>query len=306
MNSNDPRRLMVTGAHGFVAGSVLAQAGPEWEVHAVSRGEPSASRPGLLWHRLDSLVAAAWAELLDRVQPAAIIHTAAIADIDYCEAHPELATAVNAGLPRTLAELCRPRGIRLVHCSTDTVFDGEHAPYREADPPGPVNHYARTKVDAEQAVLGLESLGVVARLAVVVGLPVFGAGNSFVARMLANLRADRDVTVPPNEVRTPVDVITLGRALLELAADDRHHGIFHLAGNEGFNRVELTRRIAVFFGFNPDRVVPIAPATLAGRAPRPRDASMDNRGTRERLRTPMVDLDTGLSLIRDMAHRRGA
>src|SRR4029077_560131 len=119
---------------------------------------------------------------------------------------------------RQVSDLCRETGARLVFCSTDTIFDGEHAPYAEEDPPGPVNLYAETKVEAERIVQGLGTRAVIARLSLVVGLPVLGAGNSFLARMVATLKDGRSVGMTEREVRTPVDVITVGRALLELAA----------------------------------------------------------------------------------------
>ena len=93
----------------------------------------------------------------------------------------KLARAVNVDFTRTLATLCAETGAKLVFCSTDTIFDGEHAPYSEDAVPGPVNFYAETKVEAEQLVSRLGAQAVIARLSLVVGLPVLGAGNSFLA-----------------------------------------------------------------------------------------------------------------------------
>jgi dTDP-4-dehydrorhamnose reductase len=290
------RKLLVTGANGFVAGSVLAQAGAEWEVHALSRGEAITRREGRRWHRFDPLQPGRLAEFFQEARPDAVIHTAALSDVDYCQAHPELARAVNVGLTRALAELCAGAGAKLVLCSTDTVFDGGHAPYREEDPPGPVNLYAQTKVAAEQIAHQLGARAVIARLALVAGLPVMGAGNSFLARMLAALKEGRRVSGFTHEVRTPIDVITLGRALLELAAGD-HHGIFHLAGNSRLSRFEIAQQVAARFGFPPSLVVAQAPALLPGRAPRPRDVSLDNRKARAQLKTPMLTFADGLSLV---------
>jgi dTDP-4-dehydrorhamnose reductase len=304
------RRLLVTGGSGFVAGSVLAQAGGAWEVHAVSRGAPVAEGEGdggsaPRWHRLDGLARDDWAGLFRRVRPTAVIHTAALADIDFCEANPESASAVNVGLTSTLTGVCGADGIRLVFCSTDTIFDGERAPYHEGDAPEPLNHYARTKVDAERCVAEMGPGGIIARLSLVIGLPVLGAGNSFVARLLSALAAGREVAVPERETRTPVDVVTLGRALIELAGCN-HTGVFHLSGTERLNRLELSRRIAAAFGRRSDLVVPVDPARMAGRAPRPRDVSLAHERTRQCLATPMLDLDAGLSCIRQMAQGRRA
>jgi dTDP-4-dehydrorhamnose reductase len=250
---------------------------------------------------MDPLEPEPLARLFREVRPYAVLHTAALADIDFCEAHPELARAVNVDLTRRLADLCSAAGARLVLCSSDTVFDGEHAPYREADAPGPVNFYARTKVEAEEIVARSGSHAVIARLALVVGLPVLGAGNSFLARLIASLEAGRVVQVPAHEVRTPVDVITVGRALLELAAGVEP-GCYHLAGDSRLNRFEMAQRVAARFGLPAHLIVAHSPIALPSRAPRPRDVSLDNAKARARLETPMRSLDDGLSLILEARH----
>ena len=293
-------KLIVTGAHGFVAGSVLAQSGDEWQVHAVSRGEPLAGRDALQWHTCDPRQPGQIAQLFHEVRPQAVIHTAALADIDFCQAHPEAARTGNVDFTHIVADLCADTGARLVFCSTDTIFDGEHAPYSEDDPPGPVNLYAQTKVEAEQLVARLGSQAVIARLSLVVGLPLLGAGNSFLVRMIAALKDGKAVSMPEQEVRTPVDVITVGRALLELAAGN-HHGIFHLAGHSRVTRLEMAQQIARRFGLPEHLVVAQGGANAPGRAARPRDVSLDNAKACAQLETPMLTLDDGLSLIRQSA-----
>ena len=290
------KTLLITGAHGFVAGSVIWQAGQQWEVHALSRDQALLERAGVHWHRFDPCDRNELNRLFAEVRPDAVIHTAALAEIDFCEAHLDLARQVNVGFTQSLADLCDEVGAKVVFCSTDSVFDGEHPPYREQDPPGPVNFYAQTKVEAEQIVARLQTNFAIARLALVIGLPVLGAGNSFLARMIADLKQGREIFIPANEIRTPIDVITLGRALLELA-EENHNGIFHLAGNEALNRLEMAQRIVARFGFSPGLIVPKKSGTLGGRAPRPRDVSLDNSKARQHLKTPMRSFDEGLDLI---------
>src|ERR1700704_736106 len=111
------RKLIVMGAHGFVAGSVLAEAGDDWEVHAVSRGQGPERRENRHWHICDPLAPDELEKVFRKVQPFAVIHTAALADIDFCQAHPELARSVNVELTRHLANLCGETGARLVFCS---------------------------------------------------------------------------------------------------------------------------------------------------------------------------------------------
>lgn len=296
------RTLLVTGGQGFVAGSILAQAGEEWEVHALTRGHVAASRPGMTWHQADPLAPGVLAGILRTLRPAAVIHTAAAADIDYCQNQPEQARLANVELTRLLVEGCRSVGARLVHCSTDTVFDGEHAPYRVDDVPRPVNFYGETKVAAEALVGSLGTLGVVARLALVVGLPVMGAGNSWLARLVETARAGLESRLTTVEVRTPIDVITLGRALLELAAGP-HHGIFHLAGASRVNRYEMGCLVAKRLGLPLHLMVASEAAASPGRAPRPRDVSLDISRTNGELRTRLLPLAEGLEEVLNFQKR---
>ena len=298
---NSRKKLLVTGAHGFVAGSVITQAGAEWELHAVSRGAPLLQRAGLRWHQCDPLARSQLSQLFREVQPNAVIHTAALADIDFCQAQPDAARRVNVDLTRTLADLCTGSCAMLVFCSTDNVFDCERAPYRETDVPAPVNYYGATKAEAERFVASRSARAVVARLALVMGLPVLGAGNSFLARLIAALKAGKEVGVPAAEVRTPVDVITLGRALLELA-EGTHAGVFHLAGLDPLNRLELSQHIAARLGLPSELIIASDTSRLIGRAPRPRDVSLDSGRARAALRTPMRSFDDGLSLVLEQAH----
>jgi dTDP-4-dehydrorhamnose reductase len=291
------KRLLVTGGNGFVAGSVIAQGCSEWDVHALSRGQAPAHRQGLSWHQVDVTDVVALRSAFDQIRPDAVIHTAAIADIDYSEAHQDVARKVNVDVTRTLADLCRPAGVKIVFTSTDTVFDGNTGNYVEDDPPSPVNFYGRTKAQAEDIVAGLPGRWVVARLALVMGLPVMGAGNSFMAKMARTLSEGKSYGVPAEEVRTPVDVITLGQALLELAGSEHLQGIFHLAGSEVVNRLEMARRIAGKLGYSDDLVFAGDVSKIPNRAPRPRDVSLNNTKARAALKTPMKDLDAAIDLI---------
>lgn len=294
--------IVVTGGHGFVAGSIVRNAPEHTAVHVLSRSEAPLAQANLNWHVIEPLD---WARLdttLEAIRPAAMIHTAAIADIDFCEHNQDIARRVNTDLPAHLARWCRRHSAKFVHCSTDTVFDGIRGDYTEDDPPTPVNFYGRTKADAETEVLAADDTHAVARVALVMGLPMIGAGNSFLARWLPDLRAGKSIGVPDHEWRTPIDVVTLGRALLELA-DNSVHGTIHLSGNDKLNRHQLARRVAVRLGYNPDLVKVNHPESIPGRAPRPRDASMKNDKARALLATPMVDLETGLDLV--MATQQG-
>ncbi|MCX5770381.1 MAG: SDR family oxidoreductase [Candidatus Hydrogenedentes bacterium] len=293
-------KLLVTGYGGFVAGSVVWQAlrAGNWDVYALSLDEPPRQEKDFHVIQFDLLDDTRLRQVFTQIQPKAVIHTAALADIDYCENHPDDATRVNVGITRDLAGLCAESGARMTLCSTDTVFDGRRGMYVETDAPNPLNHYAQTKVEAEETVRTTLEWGVIARLSLVMGLPVLGAGNSFLAKMIDSLQRGEKVKFPANEVRTPIDVITLGGALLELAATD-FTGTIHLAGSTRLNRYQMACQLARDFGYSDDAVMATDSNAMEGRAPRPNDASLDNTRAKNTLRTPMRPLMDGLRLVKE-------
>jgi dTDP-4-dehydrorhamnose reductase len=288
-------RLLITGLNGFVAGSIVAQARKTWEVHGVDITEAMGLPTNVHGHQLDLMDKDKVAALFHQISPNAVIHTAAMANIDVCENNKELAWKVNVEITETIAGLCQTKGIKMIVCSTDTVFDGEKGHYSETDLPAAVNHYAKTKIEAERIVLAASSKNVVARLSLVMGMPVMGKGNSFLAETIERLKRGEKVKFPENEIRTPIDVVTLGAALTELAGND-FGGIIHLSGNTRINRYEMAIHIAKTLGYDAGLVEGTNSNALAGRAPRPNDASMENGLAKSILKTPMLTLDEGLNL----------
>ncbi len=288
-------RLLITGFNGFVAGSVIAHARGEWEIHGIGRSESPSNGPGIYYHTLDLLDEEGFTALFNKIRPDAVIHTAAMANIDLCEQYQEQAEKINVGVTKMIARLCAAQGVKMVFCSTDTVFDGIKGDYIESDPPHAVNFYAETKIVGEQIVLSSSPDNVVARLALVMGIPVIGKGNSFLADMMEKLKKGIQIPFPANEVRTPVDVITLGSSLVELAGN-QYGGIIHLSGCTKINRYQMGLEIAAALGYSPDLILSVNSNAMPGRAPRANDASMDNSLARQILKTPMRTLSEGLSL----------
>ena len=288
-------RLLVTGINGFVAGSILAHARKDWDVYGVDLTEPVGLPADMHTFQLDLLDQEKLAALFHASKPDAVIHTAAIANIDICENNKELAWLINVGITQQIADLCAETGAKMIVCSTDSVFDGIKGYYSESDQPAAVNYYAHTKVAAEKIVLSASPKNIVARLALVMGLPVMGKGNSFLADTIEKLTRGEHVKFPENEIRTPVDVVTLGAALTELAGNS-YGGIVHLAGNTRINRYQMAIRIAEKLGFPASLIEATDSNSMPGRAPRPNDASMDNSLAKNLLRTPMRSLDEGLEL----------
>jgi dTDP-4-dehydrorhamnose reductase len=215
---------------------------------------------------------------LERLRPTVVVNCAAEADVDACERDPEAALRINGDGPRHLAEACRNGGVRLIHLSTDYVFDGEAGArgheYDEADAPNPVNEYGRSKLLGEMAAL--ETL---ADCAVVRVSFVFGPGRAtFLDKVVAQARAGSEpLTVLDSWVNKPTHVAEIVRAIERLVAEGDVTGVLHLAGAPAVSRLAFAREVLRLIGDDPDRVRPLDPARLVLPARRPAATPLSTR-----------------------------
>ncbi len=151
-------RVVVTGTGGRLGAAVARHLREAHRVVAYDRKAMDLRDPARITDHLTGL------------EFEAIINCAAVTSVDYCERHPDEAQAVNADAPALMAKLCRERGARLIHVSTDYVYDGTRQGLKtESDPAGPLGVYARTKHEAELRVLEEDAGHLVTRTSWVFG-----------------------------------------------------------------------------------------------------------------------------------------
>jgi dTDP-4-dehydrorhamnose reductase len=287
-------RLLIMGGGGFVGGNLSTLALRRgWEVH-IADATRREGVPGAAWHVRELTDGPALRELLLRLRPDAVVDLAAVADIDRAERERDLAWAVNVEAARMMAAACAELSASCLYFSSDAVFAGTAASYREEDAPGPVNWYGHTKVEGEKAVFAACPGAAVVRLSLVLGFSVTGAGNSFLAGLEAKLREGREVPSPANEVRTPIDVITLSECVLELLGL-RFGGVLHIGATDSVDRYTLTRRAAELIAGRPDLVVSQESGAAApGRAARHRNGIISVAKAQRVLATRLPSVEEAL------------
>ncbi|MCL5951320.1 MAG: SDR family oxidoreductase, partial [Chloroflexi bacterium] len=271
-------RLLVTGASGYI-GSVLVRRAPQgWVVGGTRLSHPlvPADAMGFL---LDVRDQPAVERVLLSFKPDVIIHTAALMR------GPDM-SGVNVEGSRHVAAAAASENVRLVHLSSDVIFDGEHAPYSEGDPPVPITPYAATKTLAEQAVAEGHPAALIVRTSLVYGFnPLDPRTRAVLAGSMPWLFTD--------EYRCPIFVDDLADALLELAGSGLT-GILHVAGPQSLNRYDFGLKLVEAFHTTP-RFRPALSSSST--EPRPRDCTLNTSLARRVLTTELRSVDQVLAQI---------
>lgn len=269
-------RWFITGAAGQLGGHVvrtlLAEGREGTELLALIRNVATGA-PGVREVQIDLADLDAVRDCIRRWQPTHIIHTGAMSAAGACYQHPDAARRINTDASVAIADAAADVGARMLYTSTDMVFDGEHAPYRESDPPRPVNVYGRTKADAERALLGRDH-AVVVRLPLLYGLPATARSTTFV-QQLAAARSGEPVRLFDDEYRTPVFLPDAARAVITLARAGPTEQVVHVAGPQRLSRYELIARIVELLGITRARLERVSRLSIAAPEPRPADLSLD-------------------------------
>ena len=198
------RTLLITGGSGYLGRHLARQAVDRWRVVATYFSHPDLLA-GCQAVSLDVRDGPAVARLLADLRPAAVIHTA------YNMSSPEAMQSVIVDGTRHVAAAAAALGVRLVTMSTDVLFDGEHGPYCEADPPNPVTPYGRAKAEAERTVAGLCPEAAIVRTSLIYG---FDPPDPRTLWVVDSLRNSQPITLFTDELRCPVWAEQLAAALL--------------------------------------------------------------------------------------------
>lgn len=288
-------KILISGGTGFLGGHLIQKAGRCWDTHGTFfQTEPTQAGAG--WHGLDLHDLRSIADLLRRLRPKVVIHTAALANLDYCERHPDQADAINCRATETLARICAQDSIRLIFISTDMVYDGARGNYLESDAAMPISVYGRSKVAAESALAQQGGNFVVARVALNYGRPA-AHGTSFSEWLDQRLRSGQKVPLFTDQFRSPILVANLADLLLELADND-FVGTVNLGGPERIDRYAFGQKYCQIFGLDSTLLQPLAMASLPQDAPRPRDVSMNTARAQQLLKTRLLDIEAGISQLK--------
>ncbi len=286
------KKLLVTGGSGLLGSNMAKMAVGQYEVFATYYTHPVTIK-GVNFSRID-LTDEKQQEAIEKIKPDIIVHTAALTNVDYCEAHPQKAYQHNVVATKLLAQTAQRLGAYLVHISTDTVFDGFRGKYTEEDTPNPLNVYAKTKLQAERMVKEH------CPKAAIIRTTIYG-WNKINKESLAewmihkfenheHFPGFKDIDFTPLLVNDLADIIF---AIITL----KYEGILHVGASEACSKLDFAYKIAEIFGYDTKYIQPIDSGELEmkeKRVPRPKRTTLDVTKARQILERLLPTVREGL------------
>jgi dTDP-4-dehydrorhamnose reductase len=242
----------------------------------------------------DLLAPDAVERLLESTQPDWVIHCAALANLDACEADPLLAQQLNTDLPRTLASHVARSGARMVHVSTDSVFNGLRGDYYEQDIPTPIGVYSRTKLNGELAVAEADPAAIIARV------NLFGwsiTGNRSLAEFFFNNLSQRKQVMGFTDVFfCPLLANDLADIFVRML--EKHlSGLYHVVSSESLSKYDFGIRLAARFSLDSSLINPTSVKQSGLKAIRSPNLSLRSEKLAQALGEPLPSLSTGLDKL---------
>lgn len=265
------KTILVTGSNGLTGQKITERVltTKDFKLIATSKGENRFPvKEGYVYAEMDILNPANVAEVVSKYRPDAIIHTAAMTNVDTCESQKELAHELNVVAVETLIQVCRQFNIQLVHLSTDFIFDGANGPYDELAPACPVSYYGQTKLEAENAIIAAGGKWAILRTIIVYGIVNDMSRSNIVLWAKGALEKGEPINVVNDQWRMPTLAEDLADCCL-LAVSKNAQGIYNASGKDMMSISELVGKVADYWNLDKSLIKEISAATLNQTAKRP-------------------------------------
>jgi dTDP-4-dehydrorhamnose reductase len=287
-------RVLITGGSGLLGLNLAAAIRSRSEVHLGVHSR-AVILSGTVASPIDIDSPESTRRCFDSIQPDLVIHTAGLTSVERCEVNPNQALHQNVTLAGNVAQACERLGIKLIHTSTDHLFDGGYSFAEERAAPTPQNIYGKTKADGELRVLEANPTSLVIRT------NFFGWGtsyrSSFSDYILKPLRMGRPIKLFEDVFFTPILAESLAIAATQLVKN-KHSGVVNLVGDTRISKFDFGVRLAEEFGLDKSLISPVKLASRPNLVRRPLDMSLSNNYATSQLGSPPSFLESDIKRLR--------
>lgn len=242
-------KILVTGSNGLLGQKLTDyyRTRPDIELIATAKGaDRYPQKQGYTYESLDITNKEEVAQVFAKHLPAAVIHTAAMTNVDACETDQAGCDALNVRAVEYIVEACNKHHVHLVHLSTDFIFDGTHGPLSESERPNPLSYYGHSKLKGEKIIMDQCRQWAILRTVLVYGVVNDMSRSNIVLWAKNSLEQGKTINVVSDQFRTPTLAEDLALGCV-LAADKKAQGVFHISGKDFLSVFDLVYRVADFW-----------------------------------------------------------
>lgn len=293
------KTVLVTGSNGLLGQKLTEKILNEGRVKLIATSKGVNRYPatsGYEYAELDILNNQQVKEVVEKYRPDAIIHTAAMTNVDVCEANKELCHQLNVDAVQNLISLCETHKIQFVHLSTDFVFDGADGPYTEEDAVNPLSYYGESKVLAEELIKASKASWAILRTILVYGITNDMSRSNIVLWAKGALEKGLPINVVNDQWRMPTLAEDLAEACL-LAIEKDAQGIYNVSGKDYMSIADLVRKVADYWALDKTIISEISSESLNQTAKRPVRTGFILDKTIKDLNYKPHSFDEGLAIV---------
>ena len=255
-------RILITGAFGQLGHSLQSVLSKKSNYDLICTGRKLKKGQEVI--PLDIRNQVALKELINTTAPDILINLAAMTNVDACELNPKLAGEINVA---GLEHICDSFKGKIIHLSTDYVFDGTSGPYKEDDPLNPISIYGKTKLASEHILLEKDIKNLVIRGNVLYDYSPHTSA-SFLNWVVSSLKGNQEIKVVEDQFNNPTWTRSMSD-IIELSIENDLEGIIHWGDSEHISRFEFAKLIAKKFSLNESLIKPVLTSELNQPARRP-------------------------------------
>jgi len=265
------KTILVTGSNGLLGQKITERILQTKQFNLVATSKGANRYPvkeGYTYAEMDILNPDQVLQVIQKFKPDAIIHTAAMTNVDTSHVQVELAHELNVVAVQTLADIAASENIQLVHLSTDFIFDGAAGPYDEEAEPNPLSHYGKTKLEGELVVKSSDAHWVIIRTILVYGIVSDMSRSNIVLWAKGALESNKPINVVNDQWRMPTLAEDLADGCL-LVVEKGAQGVFNISGKDMMSVSELVAEVADYWKLDKSMMNEISSASLNQEAKRP-------------------------------------
>lgn len=264
------QKILVTGSNGLLGQKLtdLLLQDSQYQLIATGLGDNRHPNKDINYVQLDITDEKNVQEVLNAQKPNFVINTAAMTNVDACETDKTLCDKLNIDAVLYLSKASSAINAKLIHISTDFIFDGKSGPYKEDALPNPLSYYGLSKLKGEEMVKKYANSFAILRTVLVYGVVNDMSRSNIVLWAKQALSEGKSINVVDDQFRTPTLAEDLAMGC-KLACDKNAQGIFNISGKDFMSIYELVERVAKFYGLSMETVTKSDSKNLNQPAARP-------------------------------------